>query len=295
MTVCQGFRKLSGWLPGILVLGTCAALVTFERRRPLRHNIEPRGRHDLRNLTIAATSVIALRIAEKPLVDRIASVVERRRWGLLQRSNFSPAIETVAALALLDYTLFLWHILLHRVPLLWRCHLAHHVDLDLTASTALRFHFAELVLSVPWRAAQIVLVGVRPRALKLWQTATLMEILFHHSNLRLPGKFERWLGWVIVTPRLHGIHHSTARAETNSNWSSGLTLWDRLHGTLRCDVPQSAITIGVPAYRDPGELSLIGVLAMPFGKQRPAWKLPDRRGRLTYRRRVEALQPDRCR
>src|SRR3546814_2584537 len=105
------------------------------------------------------------------------------------------------------YTLYVWHLLLHRVPLLWRCHVAHHVDLDLDASTALRFHFAELALSVPWRAAQIVLIGVSPRALSVWQTALLLSVLFHHSNARLPPAMERRLNRLIVTPRMHGIHH----------------------------------------------------------------------------------------
>jgi sterol desaturase/sphingolipid hydroxylase (fatty acid hydroxylase superfamily) len=267
----QRRSQIARWLPGIVAFGAFVALVASERQRPLRQSLEPRWRHDLRNLVIAATSATALRLAEKPLVDLIANAVERRRWGLLQRCRLSPTAEAAAALVLLDYTLFLWHVLLHRVPLLWRCHLPHHVDLDLTASTALRFHFTELLLSVPWRAAQMILIGVRRQTLTLWQTATLVEILFHHSNLRLPCRLERVLQWLIVMPRLHGIHHSAVRDQTDSNWSSGLTLWDRLHGTLRRDVPQHAIRIGVPAYRNPAELTLPRILEMPFGNPRPAW------------------------
>jgi sterol desaturase/sphingolipid hydroxylase (fatty acid hydroxylase superfamily) len=216
----------------------------------------------------------ALRLTEEPVVGKLAAIVERRRWGLLQRWRLPPAIEAVLALVLMDYTLYLWHVLLHRVPFLWRCHVVHHVDLDLSATTALRFHFSEMVLSVPWRAAQILLIGVRPPILKAWQTAALAEILLHHSNFRLPYRLEHLLEYAIVTPRMHGIHHSTVREETESKWSSGLTLWDRLHGTLRLDVPQRALTIGTPVYRDPGELTLPKILAMPFGEQRPAWPAP---------------------
>ena len=142
------------------------------------------------------------------------------------------------------------------------------------ASTALRFHFGEMVLSVPWRALQIVLIGASPRALSVWQTATLVEILFHHSNVKLPLAVERRLRRLIVTPRMHGIHHSIVPEETGSNWSSGLTLWDWLHGTLRLNVPQQAITIGIPAYREPAEVILPKVLVMPFQEQRPSWQLP---------------------
>ena len=179
-------------------------------------------------------------------------------------------LETLLGILLLDYSLYVWHVLLHRMSVLWRFHVVHHADLDLDATTALRFHFGELALSIPWRAAQVLLIGVRPQVLQLWQQATLASIVFHHSNLRLPPGLERWLVWVVVTPRMHGIHHSIIEAETNSNWSSGLTLWDRLHGTLRLDVPQDAITIGVPAYRDPKELVLGRIFAMPFStRSRP--------------------------
>ena len=155
-----------------------------------------------------------------------------------------------------------------------RFHQPHHVDLDLDASTALRFDFAEMVVSVPWRAAQVVVIGVSPLALSVWQTATLVEILFHHSNVELPIGVERWLCRLIVTPRLHGIHHSTVPEETGSNWSSGLTVWDWLHGTLRLNVSQDAIAIGVPAYREAEEVTLPNVLSMPFGEQQDSWRPP---------------------
>lgn len=193
---------------------------------------------------------------------------------MLKRLDLPAWVEAPLAVILMDYALYLWHILLHRVPLLWRFHVAHHVDLDLDLTTALRFHFGELTLSVPWRAAQIVLLGASPLSLSCWQTATFLSVLFHHSNVKLPVALERRLNRFIVTPRMHGIHHSIVPEETGSNWSSGLTLWDRLHGTLRLDVPQDAITIGVPAYRQPDELTLRKVLAMPFGRRRTAWQLP---------------------
>jgi sterol desaturase/sphingolipid hydroxylase (fatty acid hydroxylase superfamily) len=105
----------------------------------------------------------------------------------------------------------------------------------------------------------------------------------------LPIATERRLSRIIVTPRMHGIHHSLIREETNANWSSGLTLWDWLHGTLRLNVPQDEITIGVPAYREPGEVSLAKVLALPFGKQRPTWQLP---GGEQPKRTLLPLAPD---
>src|SRR5207302_939276 len=147
-------------------------------------------------------------------------------------------------------------------------------NLAVAALSAAAVQLAEMVVSVPWRAAQVVGIGVSPLSLSVWQTATLVEILFHHSNVELPVKVERWLCRFLVTPRMHGIHHSLVPEETGSNWSSGLTLWDWLHGTLRLNVPQEAITIGVPAYRVAEEVTLPHILIMPFGEQPDSWRLP---------------------
>jgi sterol desaturase/sphingolipid hydroxylase (fatty acid hydroxylase superfamily) len=255
----------------VWVFGAFALLFSLERRRPLRRTVEPTLDRAERNLVMAGLAAAALQMTERPVTQRLTALVERRRWGLLRAIVLPRQIEAVIALLLLDYTLYLWHVLTHRVPQLWRLHIVHHVDLDLDASTALRFHAAELLVSVLWRAGQILCFGITRSTLSLWQTLTLLSVLFHHSNVRLPIEFERNLVRFIVTPRMHGIHHSTVHAETDSNWSSGLTIWDRLHGTLRLDVPQDAITIGVPAYREPNELGLINLLAMPFVRQRPAW------------------------
>ena len=102
-----------------------------------------------------------------------------------------------------------------------------------------------------------------------------MSILFHHSNLELPVAVERRLSRVFVTPRMHGIHHSIVRDEADSNWSSGLTLWDWMHGTLKLSVPQPEITIGVPAFRNPDDVTLPKMVELPFKKQRSHWMLPE--------------------
>ena len=252
-------------------LAVFVALLVLEGRFPLRRTVEARRPHLGRNLTVAALSGAVALLIEGPVILALARHVERQGWGLLGHASHPRGLALPLALVLMDYTLYLWHVLTHRVPWLWRFHVVHHVDLDLDASTALRFHFAELLVSIPWRAAQVVLIGVSPRAFTVWQTALLVSTLFHHANLRLPPAIERRLRVLVVTPHLHGIHHSTVRAETDSNWSSGLTLWDRLHGTLREDVAPEAITIGVPAYATPAEVGLARLLVLPFESQRPSW------------------------
>ncbi len=270
-------RTVPGWLGAILTLGTFAALVWLENRRPLRGAVESKLRRTARNLAVATLGAASVQLAEQPLVGPLARLVERRKIGLLKCVALPAWLEVTLAVALLDYTLYLWHVLTHRVPFLWRFHQVHHADLDMDASTALRFHFGELLISVPWRAAQILTIGVCPFALSLWQTGLLLEILFHHSNVELPPEIEARLARLIVTPRLHGIHHSIVENEVNSNWSSGLTIWDRLHRTLRLEAPGDEITIGVPAFLDPAEVELGEVLEMPFVRQRDPRFLPPRR------------------
>jgi len=255
---------------------TFLALAWLERRHPLRRRIvEPKLKREVRNLSVAAVGAGALLLIERPAILPLAQFVDGRRWGLLKQLGLPWWLELALAIVLLDYTLYVWHYLTHKVPFLWRFHVAHHIDLDLDASTALRFHFGELVLSVPWRAAQVVIIGVSPISYLAWQTFVFPSILFHHSNVRLPIGMERWLNRLIVTPRMHGIHHSIVENETNSNWSSGFTVWDRLHGTLRLNVPQQQITIGVPAYQNPKEVKLKETLLLPLRKQRPSWEFPD--------------------
>src|SRR5215213_1630958 len=268
-------RKVPTWVSAPLAVGAFALLAWLERRRPLRRKVERKLTRESRNLAVAAVSAAALQLTERPLADRLTALVERRRWGLLKLVRLPAWLEVALAVVLMDYTLYLWHVLTHRVPFLWRFHVAHHLDLDLDASTALRFHFAELVLSVPFRGAQILVIGVAPLSLSVWQNFLFLSIMFHHSNVRLPIEVERKLNRLIVTPRMHGIHHSIVKEETDSNWSSGLTVWDWIHGTLRLNVPQGEITIGVPAYREPEEGELLKVLAMPFTEERETWHFPD--------------------
>ena len=259
-------------LAPVVVAGAFLVLTALERRRPLRRVREPKWRHLSRNIVFAGAAAATVNLLERPVVEPLATVVERRRWGLLYLCRLPRPLHLVVAIVFLDYTLYVWHVLAHRVSWLWRFHLVHHVDRDLDASTALRFHAGELALSVPWRAVQIAAIGVPPDALRLWQNLVLLSILFHHSNVELPIEVERLVARFVVTPRIHGIHHSIVPEETDSNWSSGLTVWDYLHGTLRLDVPQQAITIGVPAYSTPADVTLTNSFVLPFGAQRP-WRV----------------------
>ncbi len=261
-------------MPTLLAAAATVATLLGERRAPLRRQTQREPRRILRNLALGAFSLATVVLAEGPVVRPLAARALWRRRGLAQRLPLPSWARDLTAFLLMDYTMYVWHVLTHKLPALWRLHLVHHVDLDLDASTALRFHAADMLVSVPWRAGQVALLGASPRALRSWQAFFFVSVLFHHSNWRLPVRLERLLALVLTTPRMHGIHHSAMRGETDSNWSSGLSLWDRLHRTFRLDVPQHRITIGVPGYREPDETGLRGSLRLPFTRQRDAWAPP---------------------
>ncbi len=265
------FKPIPSWLGGGAIVGVYAGLLWAEHRRPLRPETQPKVSRDLRNLALALINGVVLSAIQTPVVGPLTRVVERRRWGLLQRLRLPVWLEVPLAVALMDYTLYLWHVWTHKGPL-WRFHQVHHVDLDMDTTTAMRFHFGEMAASVPYRALQVLLIGVGPRAFAVWQGFLLACISFHHSNLRLPVWLERAIAPVLVTPRNHGVHHAASKEKTDANWSSGLAVWDRLHGTLRLDTAEEESEIGVAAYRDPEELKLKDLLAMPFKAQRSSWR-----------------------
>src|SRR5436305_3480416 len=247
-------------------------MLAAERIAPLRRTVEPKLRRIVRNLSTGGISLALVTLLQAPILHPVASWIVRNRIGLLQLVHLPRWIEVVIGIVLLDYTLWWWHWATHRIPFVWRFHLVHHIDRDMDTTTALRFHFGELALSIPIRAAQMIAIGVDPQILWLWQTILFAAILFHHANFRLPLRFEQILVRFIVTPRMHGIHHSNRIGETNSNWSSILSIWDFLHRTLVLDVPQERVVIGVPAYDNANDVTLGKILLLPFRRQRDDWR-----------------------
>lgn len=246
-----------------------AVLTWLELVRPLRRSVEDKARRFARNVSVSLLAASAIHACELPLVLALARLVERHGIGLVPALPLPGPLKLLVAVALMDYTLYVWHVLAHKAPVLWRLHRVHHADLDLDASTALRFHFLEHVASTPWRAMQVILIGVTPAAFAAWQAFLMANVLFHHSNVRLPAWLDRIAVLFVVTPHLHGIHHSMNPDERESNWSSGFSLWDRLHGTFQDKVDPDSIVIGLSEYRDPDAVRFARLLTMPLDEPTP--------------------------
>ncbi len=249
----------------ILALGV---LFVAEGRRQLRKRVQPRFKRAVINSLVAIPAFTLLRFLLLPLMVRVARKNSRWKLGVNHQYEAPSLVKTVVAFLILDYTNYLWHVLNHRVPLLWRFHVVHHTDADLDVTTAFRFHFGELIGSIFYRGTFVLISGATALQVLLYEILFEGATQFHHSNIRLPFPLERTLNKVIVTPRMHGIHHSVVRAETDSNYSVIFSWWDRLHRTIRLNVPQALIVTGVPTYSDPEELTVGYLLKLPFGKIR---------------------------
>jgi len=248
----------------VLFGAAVGTLYVVERLRPLRSRKEPGPARVGRNLAIGLLAGATTAASEWPVVAPVQRLAERNRLGLLRWLPLPRPLRAILGFLLLDYTLYVWHRWNHRAPFLWKFHAVHHLDLDLDSTTGLRFHFGELTLAAWFRAAQILLIGVDRATLRAWQQLLVLSVVFHHSNLQLPIAIERRLVKIIVTPRMHGIHHSTRGEEVDANYSSLLSAWDRLHRSLKLNVPQKSITIGVEGFLDARDVTLAESLTLPF-------------------------------
>lgn len=250
------------------------SLVWLQVRRPLRVQRFDTWTRIFRNLILAAPALVLLRLVLIPIPYFVAIWAQNRSIGLWNWLHFPFWLEAIIGFLMFDYAYYWWHIGAHRVPLLWRFHNVHHTDLDMDVSTAARFHFLEIGFSVIYRIAIVTIIGIAPLVYLFYEMVFELATQFHHSNWRLPRRIEAILNLVIVTPRMHGIHHSIVKDETDSNWGTVFCWWDRWHASYRMDIAQDDIIIGVPAYRDEQELTLGDLWKMPFRPLRE-WRLPD--------------------
>lgn len=241
----------------------------LERRRPLRQPRHAANRRLAVNLAVGALAFGLVALLYGLTVAKVVQYADHHELGLLRWLGLPAWLAAPLAIVLLDYTLWVWHWLNHHVPFLWRFHAAHHADLDLDASTAIRFHPGELALSIPYRIVQIVLIGPALAALVAWELLVFVFIVFHHSNLRLPGRADRALSFAIITPRLHGIHHSRRPQELHANFGTLLSTWDVVHRLRAVGVSQDTIDVGLPHQDDPDALGIASSLAVPFHRRPP--------------------------
>jgi len=247
------------------------ALFVLESKYQLRKRVQARFKRIVINFIVSIPAFTLLRFLFLPIMVWLAYKNGSLHFGLNYLYQLPAWLEGFIAFLILDYGNYVWHILNHKLPFLWRFHLVHHTDHDLDITTAFRFHFGELIGSVFFRGAITFLSGASPVTVLIYEIFFEAATQFHHSNWKLPFAFEKKLNKLIVTPRMHGIHHSVIRAETDSNFSVIFSFWDRIHKTINLNKQQQQVVIGVPSYDDQKELTIGFLLKLPFTAIRP-WK-----------------------
>ncbi len=239
----------------------------IEGAAPMFEGRGGRMRHGAANLLLGLgnAAVAALVFAAATLF--VTEWARSNSFGLLYWAGLPTAARIVCAVLIIDAWQYLWHRLNHVVPLLWRFHSVHHTDRDMDATTALRFHTGEIILSSTVRLAVLPLLGVTITEVLIYETILLPIILFHHSNVGVPASVDVWLRWLIVTPWMHWVHHSDEQPETDSNYSSVFSFWDRIFGSFKLRADPSKITLGLKDVKAEEWKTLPGMLIMPFRRR----------------------------
>ena len=216
-----------------IFLGMLTAMALWELASPQRRQDIPRLLRWGNNLAMVVVDTVAVRLVFPLAAVGIAAWAETAGWGLFALTGGPEWLRVVAAMLVLDLAIYGQHVMFHAVPWLWRLHRMHHSDPACDASTGLRFHPVEIVLSMAIKIAVIVAIGAPPLAVLLFEVILNGASIFNHANIRLPARVDRVLRWVVVTPDMHRIHHSERKEETNSNYGFSVPWWDRLLGTYR--------------------------------------------------------------
>lgn len=230
--------------------------------------IKERFRHDLRNLSFGAfNSLLSITIFLAGLTA-LEGWGEARQFGLLRWAPVPLWGASILGLVLFDLWMYVWHRINHEVRFFWRFHRMHHSDREMDASTGVRFHPGEILLSGLARLIVFPLIGLSLWQLALYESILLPVILFHHSNVALPRWMDRGLLAILVTPAMHRVHHSDVQVETDSNYSSVLSIWDRLFGTFRLREDNHELVLGLRQFATSKWLTAFGMLRTPW--YRPA-------------------------
>jgi sterol desaturase/sphingolipid hydroxylase (fatty acid hydroxylase superfamily) len=218
------------------------------------------------NLGIVVLNTIIARLVLPMAPVAFAYVALDRSWGVFNLVAWNGWVELVAAVVLLDFFIWLQHVMVHAIPLLWRLHRMHHADLDYDVTTGARFHPVEILLSLAIKFAVIALLGASPVSVLIFEVVLNATAMFNHSNVKLPLGLDAVLRLLVVTPDMHRVHHSVLPRECNSNFGFNLPWWDRLFGTYIAQ-PQDGhvgMTIGLDVFREEQDERLDQMLIQPL-------------------------------
>ncbi len=247
--------------------GIFAVMAIWEVISPRRALTVSKNVRWANNLGLVFLNSFVLRLLFPAAAVGVAIAAEQQGWGLLNLYSVPFTAAVIIAVVTMDFVIWVQHVMVHAIPVLWRLHRVHHADLDYDVTTGARFHTLEIILSMLIKFATIMLLGPPVVAVVIFEVLLNATAMFNHGNVRLPAGLDRVLRWFLVTPDMHRVHHSVEDDEANSNFGFSLPWWDRMFGTYR-DQPRDGhegMTIGIHKHRDPKKANqLPGMLALPF-------------------------------
>ncbi|OYX42055.1 MAG: sterol desaturase [Rhodobacterales bacterium 32-67-9] len=247
-------------------LAVLAVMAAWELAAPRRRMDIPRLLRWSNNLALVVIDAALVRLAFPVLAVGVAVIAGERGWGLLNALALPGWLAGIFAILALDLAIYLQHVLFHAVPALWRLHRMHHADLEFDATTGVRFHPIEILLSMGLKLGVVAALGAPALAVLIFEVLLNATAIFNHANIDLPRRADALIRLFVVTPDMHRVHHSIHPSETNSNFGFNLPWWDRLFGTYRAEPRDGhlGMTIGIDAFRTRRDLWLDRMLLQPF-------------------------------
>ncbi|PCH47122.1 MAG: fatty acid hydroxylase [Hyphomicrobiales bacterium] len=246
--------------------GLFAIFALSEWLRPRRPLTAPKSKRWFTNIAIVVIDSVVVRLLFPAAAVGIAIWAQGEGYGLFNMVSVPIWLAGLASIIILDFAVWLSHLLSHKIPIIWRLHRMHHSDRDFDVSTAIRFHPIEIVVSMIYKVAWVVALGAPAWSVILFEIILNGVAMFNHSNTKLPLSVDRILRLFIVTPDMHRVHHSTHPDETDSNYGFNFPFWDRLFGTYT-DQPElghDKMEIGLAAWRDERPDKLAWALSVPL-------------------------------
>lgn len=248
----------------LLYWGGVGVFLFLELRDGYRPDTVSKRERWLANLPLSILNGVLYHVFFAGAITMLLVATGRDEHGLLNLVDMPFPLKVAIGVLLLDFSIYLWHLLNHAVPLLWRFHRVHHCDMNMDVSTANRFHLGEILLSGLVRLAVIQVFGIPIFSYLLFEILVNLSIQFHHSSIRGNHAFERLWALFFVPPFLHRIHHSVKIRERDANYGVVCSIWDRALGTLVTDVDQDSIVIGIGSHREFEKLGFWRLLLLPF-------------------------------
>lgn len=247
--------------------GIFALMAVWEWRAPRRVLRVSKLVRWVNNLGLVFLNSFILRLLFPAAAVGVAVFAQEQGWGLFNYYALPNLVAIIIAVIIMDFIIYLQHVMVHAIPLFWRFHRVHHADLDYDVTTGARFHPFEIILSMLIKFATILLLGPSVVAVIIFEVVLNAMAMFNHGNVGLPEGLDKVLRFFVVTPDMHRVHHSVEDDEANSNFGFNLSWWDRLFGTYRTQ-PRAGhenMIIGIRNFRDTKQvLWITGLLSLPF-------------------------------